>query len=324
LEHQQEKTVHAIDRSAKLRNRGIKSTPCSSAKLESHAGAQKRYGTGLYFLILNTLIMNVVVPIDFSNHSKEAAVYAASLVKAQGGNLHLVHVLVPMEEEPDYLPVQTIQAKYNTVSEMYFLQESIRRQQDVRTSCDLVPGDIATQIIRAARRVKADLIVMGTQGNSGLRKHLYGSHTAAVMQHSSVPVLTLPEGSAFKPFQRMVYATDYNYSNINDIREIASFAKSFDAVISLIHINKRRAPWSKETMREDFEELIHANVDYPYISFEEYDNTDTAEGLRMLLQERHADLLIVPNRRKSLVEKITGRSVNEDFTFDLDIPLLVF
>lgn len=269
--------------------------------------------------------MNTVVPIDFSAHSKEAALYAAEMVKAQGGNLHLIHVLVPMEDEPDYLPVQTVQAKYNTVSEIYFLQETIRRQTGIRTSCDLFPGDIAEQIIKAARRTKAGLVVMRTQGNSGLRKHLYGSHTAEVMQLSPIPVLTLPEGSSFKPFKKIVYATDYNYSNIQDVREIAEFARGFDAVISLIHVNKKKSvAWTQGNMREDFEELIRSGVDYAHISFEEYDNTDTAEGLRLLLQERFADLLIIPNRRKSLVEKITGRGVTEDFIFDLDIPLLVF
>lgn len=269
--------------------------------------------------------MNILVPIDFSDHSKEAAFYAASLIKAHGGNLHLVHVLVPIEDEPDYLPVQTLHAKYNTVSEVYLLQEEIRKRTGVRTSCDLFPGEIAEQIIDAAKRTGSQLIVMGTQGNSGLRKHLYGSHTAAVMQQSSIPVLTLPEGADFKPFRRMVYATDYNYSNIQDIRDIARFARQFDAVISLIHINKRKASaWVRENMREDFEELIRSSVDYPHITFEEFDNTDTAEGLRDLLQKEYADLLIIPNRRKSLVEKITGRSDSEEFLFDLTIPLLVF
>ncbi len=268
--------------------------------------------------------MNLVVPIDFSGHSKEAALYAASMAKARQGNLHLVHVLVPMEEEPDYLPVATLNAKYNTVSEVFQLQELIRRTKDVRTSCDLVPGDIAKQIIKSAKRFKADLIVMGTQGNSGLRKHLYGSHTAAVMQESTIPVLALPEGSKFRPFRRMVYATDYNYSNVQDVRDIANIARHFDAEISIIHINKRKAPaWTREGMREDFEQLIRSQVDYSNITFDEYDNTDTAEGLCELLQLRYADLLVIPNERKSLVEKFTGRSEREEFLFDLDIPLLV-
>jgi nucleotide-binding universal stress UspA family protein len=269
--------------------------------------------------------MNLLVPIDFSDHSKAAAEYAASMVNVYEGNLHLLHVLVPINEEPDYLPVKTLQAKHNTVAEMYFVQEGLRKKFDVRTSCDLVPGDIAEQIIKAARRTKANLIVMPTQGNSGLKKFLYGSHTASVLEHSPVPVVALPGNYKFRPFQRFVYATDYNYSNIKDIVGIAKFAKQFDVEISLIHINKTNSPYSSTgTSREDFEALLENSVDYQNVTLEEFNGPDTADGLRSLLQNQQADMLIIPNKRKSLVEKITGRNDDDEFVFDLEVPLLVF
>lgn len=269
--------------------------------------------------------MNLVVPIDFSDQSKAAAEYAASMVNVYDGSLHLLHVLVPLNEEPDYLPVRTLQSKYNTVAEMYFIQEGLRRKFDVRTSCDLVPGNISEQIIQAAKRTKADLIIMPTQGNSGLRRYLFGSHTAAVLENSRVPVLTLPGSYKFRPFQRFVYATDYNYSNIQDISSIVSFAKQFDVEISLVHIHRKNSPsYSAGTSREDFEALLHNNINYANVTLEEFDSADTADGLRHLLRREHADLLIIPNKRKTLVEKITGRNEEDEFVFDLNIPLLVF
>lgn len=267
--------------------------------------------------------MNIVVPVDFSAHSKSATRFAAALHQSHPGNVHIVHVIVPIEEEPDYLPVQTLNAKKNTVFEIVNLQQQLQQQYNINTSCDLLPGDIATQIIRSARQAKADVIVMGTQGISGLRKYLYGSHTSAVIDHSPVPVLTLPEGVTFKPFQRMVYATDYNYSNLKDVRRIAQFAERFQAMISLVHINQFTGATGKTSGQEDFKELISANIKYPHITFEEHQNTDTAEGLKLFLQDENADLLIISNRRKNLVERISGRGIN-DYVFDLEIPLLVF
>ena len=267
--------------------------------------------------------MNLIVPVDFSEQSRSAAEFAASMSRLHGGNLHLVHVLVPIDDEPEYLPLKAMDVKYNTVFEMYALQEKLRKTYDVRTSCDLVPGDITEQIISAARRTKADLIIMGNQGNSGLRKHLYGSHSTSVMDTSPVPVLTLPEGFVFNELRRMVYATDYSYSNLADIKGIADIARMFDAVISLIHVKKNSIN-SMENSRYDFEELIRANVDYDNISFDACDNTDTAEGLSKLLRAQHADVLIIPNRRRSLAEKTPGRTESEAFVFDLDIPLLVY
>ena len=266
--------------------------------------------------------MNVVVPFDFSDHAKSAAHFSALLTKHHGGLLHLVHVIVPIEEEPDYLPVKTLNAKRNTVFEIVHFQELLRRRS-VTTSCDIVPGEIADQVIKAGRRTQAEMIIMGTQGNSGLRKYLYGSHTAAVIDQSPIPVLTLPEGITFKPFRKMVYATDYNYSNINDVKKIAAFAEKFNSTISLIHINQHSATHSGNTGREDFEELIRNSISYPHIVFNENEHADTAEGLRLFLQKENADLLAISNRRKTLVEKICGRSGENEYTFDLEIPLLV-
>ena len=266
--------------------------------------------------------MNLIVPIDFSDQSKSAAEFAASLIKVQGGTLHLVHVLVPMDNEPDYLPVKAMASKLNTVFEMYILQEKLRHTYGVRSSCDLMPGDITEQIIAAARRKKSELIIMGNQGNSGLRKHLYGSHTASVMEASPIPVLTLPEGFALKELRRVVYATDYSESNLSDIQHIADFARIFDAGISLFHVNEENVPGHFDQSINDFQEMIREKVDYPHIRFEECTNTDTAEGLRNLLQTQYADMLVIPNNRKTLVEKITRNS--DDFIFDLDIPVLVY
>jgi nucleotide-binding universal stress UspA family protein len=267
--------------------------------------------------------MNLIVPVDFSSHSRAATRFAAALQQTHPGQVHLVHVMVPLEEEPDYLPVQTLNAKKNIVFEIVNLQQQLQQQYNLKTSCDLLPGDIAQQIIRSARQNKADLIVMGTQGISGLRKYLYGSHTSSVIDHSPVPVLTLPEEATFKPFQRMVYATDYNYSNLRDVKRIAQFAERFQAMISLVHINQFNGATVKPSGLEDFKELVSANIRYPHITFEEHQNTDTAEGLKLFLQEEKADLLIISNRRKNLVERISGRGLN-DYVFDLEIPLLVF
>jgi hypothetical protein len=231
-------------------------------------------------------------------------------------------VIVPIEEEPDYLPVQTMNAKKNIVFEIVNLQQQLHNQFKVETSSDILPGDITKQIIKSARLNKSDLIVMGTQGNSGLKKYLYGSHTADVIDQSPIPVLTLPETAGYKPFRRMVYATDYNYSNLNDVKRIAKFAERFGATVSLVHINQFKG-YNATTGLEDFKELINNNISYPHITFDEQQNTDTAEGLKLFLQRENSDLLIISNRRKTLVERISGRGLS-DYVFDMEIPLLVF
>ena len=53
-------------------------------------------------------------------------------------------------------------------------------------------GKAAEAIIKAATAAKADMIVMGTQGRSGLSRLLLGSTAEKVLRTSQIPVMTVP------------------------------------------------------------------------------------------------------------------------------------
>jgi nucleotide-binding universal stress UspA family protein len=58
----------------------------------------------------------------------------------------------------------------------------------------VVQGKAADAVIKAAADAKADLIVMGTQGRTGLSRLLLGSTAEKVLRQSPVPVMTVPAG----------------------------------------------------------------------------------------------------------------------------------
>jgi nucleotide-binding universal stress UspA family protein len=71
-----------------------------------------------------------------------------------------------------------------------FVQKAIGN----RPACgyEIVNGDPATEILKAARRLKADLIVMGTQGHRGPKRLFFGSTAATVVKRTTIPVLVVP------------------------------------------------------------------------------------------------------------------------------------
>jgi nucleotide-binding universal stress UspA family protein len=65
------------------------------------------------------------------------------------------------------------------------------RRAGVRATALLLDGAPHEQILRAARRARADLIVIGTHGRSGLSKVLLGSVAERVIRLAPGPVLTV-------------------------------------------------------------------------------------------------------------------------------------
>jgi len=69
--------------------------------------------------------------------------------------------------------------------------ERVSAPTEVRVERQVGEGDSAVEILRAAQDLKADLIVMGTHGRTGLGRLLMGSVAEQVVRKAPCPVLTV-------------------------------------------------------------------------------------------------------------------------------------
>lgn len=263
--------------------------------------------------------MNYLVPIDFSDYSKAAAEYAAGLSKIWNGKVHLSHVIVPIEDEPSYLPVRTLSIKENTVFEFVNYQESIRRKFGFQPSFDMMKGTLPGQILKTARAEKADLIVMGAQGISGLKKHLYGSNAMSIIEDSHLPVLVVSNSKPFKPYNHIAFATSFDFAEMDSIKSLLKVARKTNASFSLVAVNTAA---SRELI-DSFAEQVNEAASSVEVNFTFRENFEgTAEGLLEFVKQNPVDLLAVKTSDEETVKRIAGRSLQTDFTFTSEVPVL--
>ncbi len=139
-------------------------------------------------------IKTILVPTDFSDGSNEAMQYAAMIARTLTARIVLVHAIQPytygMTETfnlvDHYTALKTIAGP--------MLDQTRKRllKQGVSVETDLLTGPAHHEILEKARRAKADLIVMGTHGRTGVEHFLLGSVAEKVVRMSSCPVLTVP------------------------------------------------------------------------------------------------------------------------------------
>jgi nucleotide-binding universal stress UspA family protein len=137
---------------------------------------------------------------DFSPSSRRAGELARELAGALKAELVLCHVygsVVPVVAgSPGAgVPPELIQELWKTEHatadrRLTALARSIRRG-GVRVSTRLVSGSPAQAVVDLARRTRADLLVLGTHGRTGVTRFLLGSVAERVVRTVRCPVLTV-------------------------------------------------------------------------------------------------------------------------------------
>jgi len=107
-------------------------------------------------------------------------------------------------------------------------------------------GSPAPAILRLARDESADLIVVGTHGVSGFRKRVFGSTTAGVLRHATVPVLVVPAAAPdllslddrrnLRHLGNVLTPVDFSDLSLRDARIAAGIASTLGASLLLAHV----------------------------------------------------------------------------------------
>jgi nucleotide-binding universal stress UspA family protein len=137
----------------------------------------------------------IIVPTDFSELSRPAWDLTQRLAKALGSEVVLVHVFV---DPPVYGDPPAVTSAWEAVLDAQkWVADELERWADrarkagidVRTV--VLTGSAASEIVRHATEERADAVIMGTHGRTGLGRMVLGSVADRVIHTAPCPVLTV-------------------------------------------------------------------------------------------------------------------------------------
>ena len=132
-------------------------------------------------------LSTILCPLDFSAASAGLVAYAAALAVATGAELRLLHVYEPREDPTGQRPDATV---FGPCQErMRALQASAELAGVVNVRSGMVRGEAAPEIVAEARRQRADLIVIGAHGQTGLTRFLMGNTAEVVLRTAGCATL---------------------------------------------------------------------------------------------------------------------------------------
>ena len=139
---------------------------------------------------------NLLCPIDFSEPSRAALLYAAAIAAHLATGLTLLTVNDPLLAQAAAMDLgdDALDAQAKAETERFFSDTFSGRPPSVGVAIAVATGKPPAEIMRVARESGARLIVMSSRGATGIRKLFLGSITERVLRETTVPVLVTPPG----------------------------------------------------------------------------------------------------------------------------------
>jgi len=141
----------------------------------------------------------VIIPVDFSETSLNAARYTAKML---AGKPDALAVLYHNYETPDD---RDVAISYQESLKKEFFQKGVIAVEYENE----MGGDLIDNISRLAHTTRATLIVMGITGKSTVRQAMFGSNTLKLIDQNLYPVMIIPPDAVYTDINNVAFASDF-------------------------------------------------------------------------------------------------------------------
>lgn len=271
----------------------------------------------------------IIYPTDFSICAQNAMDYAIAIAKAMKCTIKMVHYMdtsgvLEMEANPIRLLREIEIMKKKAEQQLKKIAVKILKN-DVDCQTEVLNGDRLSWLITYLEKEKPNLIVMGTRGNNSLENKLFGSQTYKVIKKTDIPTLAIPEKATFKHLQKIIFATDYQKSDIDNLKFLIKIAEYYKTAIDVVHVTDvNLTKTEKHHYMSDLKNEVSKSIGYNKLDIKLLYSTKVAERLDTLLKESDADLLVLVARKRNFIDYLFSKSLTKSMVYHTQTPLLIF
>lgn len=201
-------------------------------------------------------IKKILVPLDFSECSSNALREAIFMARVLMAEIELIHVITPVyitsTSYEALVPYDSLFYKRlmkHASKRLAFVAAEIETKEAIKvrfkTSLNVVYGAILSH----AKKINADLIIMGAHGTSGIKEFFVGSNAYRVVSEAECPVITVQKRITKKGFNKIVLPVRAELNSRQKVNLVATLAKAFMATILITGYVKNNDPVKKRKVK---------------------------------------------------------------------------
>jgi nucleotide-binding universal stress UspA family protein len=284
----------------------------------------------------------ILVPIDFSDYTLQAAKLAFSSAKNLDASIVLLHsyyspfyvggypigdaiVYDDRNNESYKSLIQKNEAEMDKLMNVLRMEIANGTLPDIPIMAKYREGVPEEQILLYAKKHKPLMIIMGTQGNNATSHDLLGSVTAEVLDRSSVPVFAFPECTPFDRFEgirNIGFITRFDQRDLVAFDTMMKLLTPFGYKVYFIHLSIDSNPWD-EIQLAGIKEYLKRQYPALESSYVLMEGEHLIEHLNGFIEERKIDVLALASGKRNLFARLFNPSLAHRMIFHGDTPLLV-
>lgn len=249
-------------------------------------------------------MLNVIIPIDFSDTSYNAMKYALEFQKEFGFSI-------------------TCMCTYNDKKPKKKI-EKFKIAFTSKFDLKLIKGDLFSSFNSYVKKNKTDLIIMGTKGAQGIKKLFKGSNASKLMLQTNIPILIIPEKSNYESLNKILWASDYKpMINAKGLELLKRIAISTNSTVRIAHVKTTDKKSDTNTRLEKRWEDNYFGREVRH-SFKKIRRSSVSKGIKFYLNHKGDNNLLVLVRRKyGFLDKLFRKNHAEEFAQSPTLPVMI-
>jgi nucleotide-binding universal stress UspA family protein len=268
----------------------------------------------------------IIVPVDFSSASINAANYALDFAHAINASITLMYVCqVPVAVSEAPVAAVTIQGILEDAEKKIIeLKDDLLHKTNgkLKVYTEVKEGYIVNQVAQYCKKINPYAVIMGASGASATERVLFGSNTLSALKNLSWPLIIVPKGAKFTHISRVGLACDLR-DVITSVHadDIKKMVNDFKAKLHILHVNVDKEKMIGNEEIEGSEWIRDLFVDQkPDFHFLHNENIEAA--INEFAEKNNLDMLIVIPKKHGILEGIFHKSEAKKVALHAHLPLL--
>jgi nucleotide-binding universal stress UspA family protein len=267
----------------------------------------------------------LIVPTDFSDTSKNAAIFAAKLANDMYGcSITIFNAFDSIFTSQEGTSVFSDADSRKRIAESALMNLKIEMEQVTSAPIAILAeeGHLITNLEKICHEQKTDLIIMGITGATRLDQILMGSNTLNVIGQDICPVMIIPPDAQYRKIKTVVFASDFkDVESSTPIKTLRKLLDLFKPVLHVVNVDTEHFVELTEEYKAEKAKLNKMlsgfNPEYSFIRM-----YDFADSINLFAKDRNADLIITVPKKHSFLSGLFKTSHTRKLAYHSHIPIL--